>query len=159
MRFVVTTKWFLWDYCGWVPSVNSGNRPITRWQNNNRHFTHFLRGWPKNRSRVCREDKNERLSRIIDKLNIKVEYIPLCASKGRPWGLQVATDSLVKLRRDEETKWAQGARVKHVRDIFMLIQMESDGRENIFQLQLFLACTCAPTSGARAEGQQLLLSL
>jgi hypothetical protein len=48
---------------------------------------------------------------IIDDLNIKAESNPLSTYEKE--ALRDANERLNKLRRDEETKWAQWAKVKH----------------------------------------------
>jgi hypothetical protein len=51
-------------------------------------------------------------------MDIKTESTPLSISERKT--LKDATDHLNKLRRDEETKWAQRAKVKHVHEYFHL---------------------------------------
>jgi hypothetical protein len=67
------------------------------WQNKIRHF---LPGWAKNLSGVYNEEK-ERLLLLIDELDVKAESSPLSA---------------VKRGCNEETKWTQRAKVKHVQE-------------------------------------------
>jgi hypothetical protein len=51
---------------------------------------------------------------IIDELDIKAETVPLNTSEsGR---LREANEKLSKLRREEESKWAQRAKVKYVQE-------------------------------------------
>jgi hypothetical protein len=71
----------------------------------------FLRGWARNRSGVYKKEK-ERLLAIIDELDIEAEMSPLNTSESGK--LREANDKLLKLRREEESKWAQRANVKHV---------------------------------------------
>jgi hypothetical protein len=58
--------------------------------------------------------KGERLSLIIDELDIQAESCPL--NKSERDKLRDANDKLCKLRREEESKWAQRAKVKHVQE-------------------------------------------
>jgi hypothetical protein len=51
---------------------------------------------------------------IIDTLDIQAESNPLAPLERER--LKQANDSLNKLRREEETKWAQGAKVKHIQE-------------------------------------------
>ena len=54
------------------------------------------------------------MSKLIDKLDIKAKTSPLTAAKRVV--LREANDTICKLRRDEQTKWAQWAKVKHVQE-------------------------------------------
>jgi hypothetical protein len=80
------------------------------WQNKIRHF---LPGWAKNLSGVYNEEK-ERLLLLIDELDVKAESSPLSAVK-RAAKTEV-DEYLAKLRCNEETKWTQRAKVKHVQE-------------------------------------------
>jgi hypothetical protein len=51
---------------------------------------------------------------VIDDLDTRAEVAPL--SDIDRVTLQEANDKLAKLRRDEESKWAQRAKVKHVQE-------------------------------------------
>jgi hypothetical protein len=51
---------------------------------------------------------------IIDSLDLKAEKQPLNVVERE--ALNKANDSIRKLRRDEETKWAQRAKVKHIQE-------------------------------------------
>ena len=90
-----------------------GNTPIEVWQNKIRHLRRFLKGWAKNQSGKYKKEK-ERLLKIIDELDIKAETSPLSSSERDT--LRGANDRLCCLRRDEETKWAQRAKVKHIQE-------------------------------------------
>jgi hypothetical protein len=121
----------------WNASV-SGSSPIEIWQNKIRHLRRFLRGWTKNRSGAYKKEK-ERLLSLIDELDIKAETIPLLAAERDV--LCSANDSLAKLRREEEAKWAQRAKVKHVQEggnntkYFHLIANGKHRKKKIFQLE------------------------
>ena len=58
--------------------------------------------------------EKERLLGIIDSLDIKAETLPLSDNERNT--LKLANDSLNKLRRDEETKWAQRSKVKYIQE-------------------------------------------
>jgi hypothetical protein len=58
--------------------------------------------------------KKERLFSIIDSLDIKAENHPLNAAERE--ALKKANKIISKLRRDEETKWAQRAKVRHIQE-------------------------------------------
>jgi hypothetical protein len=64
---------------------------------------------------------------------------PLCESERRE--LRNANDSLTKLRRDEEAKWAQRAKVKYIQEggdntkYFHLVANGKHRRKKIFQLE------------------------
>jgi hypothetical protein len=91
-----------------------GKSPIEIWQNKVRHLRRFLRGWAKNRSGIYKKEK-ERLMAIIDELDIRAETCP--RNKSEREKLRDANDSLSKLRREEEAKWVQRAKVKHVQEV------------------------------------------
>ena len=119
-------------------SVCEGNTPIDKWLNKIRNLRHFLKGWAKNLSGKYKKEK-ERLSRLIDKLYIKAESVPLNTYERET--LRKANDSICQLRRDEETKWAQRAKVKHVQEggnntkYFHLIANGKHRKKKIFQLE------------------------
>ena len=96
----------------WAKPV-SGNTPIERWLNKIRHLRRFLKGWAKNQSGKYKKEK-QRLLKLIDTLDIKAETISLTDTERV--ALREANDRLSKLRRDEDTKWAQRAKVKHVQE-------------------------------------------
>lgn len=101
---MVATEW---------ASITSGNTPIERWQNKIRHIRHFLRGWAKNISGVYKKER-DRLLKIIDALDIKAESIDLSTAERST--LKEANDFVSKLRREEESKWGQRAKVKYVQE-------------------------------------------
>jgi hypothetical protein len=94
-------------------SVKVGNDPLQLWQNRLRHLRCFLRGWAKNRSGKYKKER-ERLSLIIDELDIRAETCPL--DKSERDKLRDANDKLSKLRREEESKWAQRAKVRYIQE-------------------------------------------
>jgi hypothetical protein len=92
-------------------AVPNGTSPMVNWQNKIRHLRPKRVG--KNMSSIYKS-KKVRLCSIIDMLDLKAETIPL--SDDERWCLKNVNEELVKLRRDEETKWAQRAKVKHVQE-------------------------------------------
>ena len=90
-----------------------GNSPIEIWKNKIRHVRRFLKGWAKNQSGKYKMAK-EKWLKIIDELDIKAESVPLSVSERDT--LRDANEQINKLRREEETKWAQRAKVKHVQE-------------------------------------------
>jgi mannosylglycoprotein endo-beta-mannosidase len=72
-------------------------------------------------------------------LDCKAEIAPLEEDERR--SLRNAQDAIAKLRRDEETKWAQRAKIKHVQKggdntkYFHLIANGKHRRKKIFQLE------------------------
>jgi hypothetical protein len=63
-----------------------------------------LKGWAKNLSGFYKKEKC-RLLELIDRLDLKAESTPLTTAKRKE--MREANDALAKLRRDEESKWAQ----------------------------------------------------
>ena len=101
---MVTTEW-----C----SVQSGSSPIERWQNKIRHLRQFLRGWAKNVSGEYKK-KKEKLLLLIDALDIKAETTPLTVAESA--AKKEAESCVANLMREEESKWAQRAKVRHVQE-------------------------------------------
>jgi hypothetical protein len=83
--------------------------------------------------------KKERLLNIIDHLDLKAESDLLSVNERED--LKKANESLNKLRRDEESKWAQRAKVKHIQEwgnntkYFHLIANGKHRKKKIFQLE------------------------
>jgi hypothetical protein len=76
------------------------------------------------------KEKKECLLAIIDELDIKAETSPLKSSESGK--LREANVKPLKLRREEEFKWAQRAKVKHVGNntkYFHLIANGKHGRK------------------------------
>jgi hypothetical protein len=91
-------------------------------------------GWARNISGDYKKEK-ERLLNIIDSLDIKAETPPLSDSER---SLKKESDErLANLRRDEESKWAQRAKVKHIQEggqtlnISISLQMANIERKKI----------------------------
>ena len=121
----------------WAAYVK-GDTPIDVWQNKFRHLRRYLRGWARNQSGKYKQEK-EKWQRIIDELDVKAETVPLSMSERET--LKVANDRMCGLRRDEETKWAQRAKVKYIQEggnntkYFHLIANGKHRKKRIFQLE------------------------
>jgi hypothetical protein len=59
--------------------------------------------------------EKERWLKVIDDLDIKAEICPLSGSEKAT--LRVAHEQINNLRQDEETKWAQRAKVKFIQEM------------------------------------------
>jgi hypothetical protein len=92
-------------------SISVGDNAMEIWQNKIRHLRQYLRGWARN---LCGQYKIEkdRLLNIVEILDCKAETVPLDAQERHT--MRKANDDLAKVRRDEESKWALRAKVKHV---------------------------------------------
>jgi hypothetical protein len=104
------------------------------------HLRQFLRGWAKNLSGSYRvENEHLLLIIIIDFLDCKAETDPL--NEVARSSLRKAQDAIAKLSRDEKTKWAQCAKVKHVQEggentkYLYLIANRKHRRKKNFQLE------------------------
>jgi hypothetical protein len=119
-------------------SISSGHSPIDTWQRKIRHLRRFLRGWAKNISGKYKIEKEKFLA-IIDELDIKAESVPLSLNERER--LRNANDGICNLRRMEEAKWSQRAKVKHVQEggsntkYFHLIANGKHRKKKIFQLE------------------------
>jgi mannosylglycoprotein endo-beta-mannosidase len=118
--------------------VSSGPNPIVVWQKKIRHLRQVLRGWAKNLSGAYKIEKEHLLS-IIETLDLKAETTPLDEDERK--AMRTAQNAVAKLRRDEESKWAQRAKVKHIQEggdntkYFHLIANGKHRRKKIFQLE------------------------
>jgi hypothetical protein len=101
-------------------TISQGNTPMEVWQNKIRHLHDFLRGWARNHSSVYKKEK-QRLLDIIDVLDIKDKSTPLTSTETE--ALHLANDNLAKLHRDEESKWAQRAKVKHIQKGVIIVSI------------------------------------
>jgi mannosylglycoprotein endo-beta-mannosidase len=119
-------------------AVAQGASPIQTWQKKIRHLRRYLRGWAKNLSGKYKTEK-QRLLSIIDTLDIQAESNPLSALEREQ--LKRAHKCLNRLRRDEEQKWAQRAKVKNIQEggnntkYFHLIANGKHRKKRIFQLE------------------------
>jgi hypothetical protein len=92
-------------------SVHTGTGALERWQKKIRHIRQYLRGWEKNLSNTNKIEKEKWLN-IIDMLDCKAEITPLDQVERN--NLREAQHNIAKLRREEEAKWAQRAKVRHI---------------------------------------------
>ena len=94
-------------------SYVDGNSPVEIWQNKIRCLRQFLRGWAKNLSGEYKKQK-QKLLLLIEELDIKAETYPLSVEERA--AKKDADDYIARLRRDEEAKWAQRAKVKYIQE-------------------------------------------
>ena len=119
-------------------STPGGSTPTETWQNKIRHIRQFLRGWAKNISGEYKKLK-EKLLLLINELDIKAENMPLSAAEKK--AKKEADEQMARLRRDEESKWAQRAKVKHIQEggnntrYFHIIGNGRHRKKRIFQLE------------------------
>jgi hypothetical protein len=119
-------------------SVPLHENPMTFWQNKIRHLRQYLMGWARDQSGKYKKEK-ERLSFIIHTLDRKAESYKL--SSAELDSLRKANDELATLHREEESKWAQREKVKHIQEggdntkYFYLVANGKHRRKTIFQLE------------------------
>ena len=129
------------DFCEivtreWTSYVAVGS-PVEIWQAKIRHLRQVLRGWAKNLSGEYKYLK-EKLLKLTDELDIKAETTPLSVAEKA--AKKEADECIARLRRDEEAKWAQRAKVKHIQEggsntrYFHLIANGKHRKKRIFQL-------------------------
>ena len=142
-RFSFELSWFRQE--GFVAlisrewnSISMGESPMERWQNKIRHLRRFLRGWAKNLSGVYKKER-DRLLEIIEVLEAKADLNSIDPLERAE--LNEANVKIAALRRDEEAKWAQRAKVKHVQEggnntkYFHMVANGKHRRKRIFQLE------------------------
>jgi hypothetical protein len=84
--------------------------------------------------------KKERLLLLIDRLYLQAEIAPLSDLERKE--LREANEVLAKLRRDEEIKWAQITKVKHIQEegnntkYFHLIVNEKHCQKNMLAIMI-----------------------
>jgi mannosylglycoprotein endo-beta-mannosidase len=93
-----------------IPRVDN---PMLNWQNKIRHLRQYLRGWARDLSGKYKIER-DRLTHIIDYLEKKLKVADLNDSERE--ALKRANDEVSSLRRVEESKWAQRAKVKHIQE-------------------------------------------
>jgi hypothetical protein len=79
--------------------------------------------WAKKLSRKYKKNKKERLLVIIDALDIKAETTPLSLDERSDF--KMANEKINKLRREEEMKWAQRAKVKYIHEGGIILNTSS----------------------------------
>ena len=94
----------------WNSTLVDGS-PIERWQAKIRRLRQYLRGWAKSVSGAYKKEKIAILNKL-DELDKKAEITAL--SEGELDLKHVLNERLAKLLREEEIKWYQRAKVKHL---------------------------------------------
>ena len=94
----------------WQNTLASGT-PIERWQMKIRRLRQHLRGWAMHLSGAYKKEKSTLLNKL-DELDKKAESTMLNESERDL--KHVLNERLVELLREEELKWYQRAKVKHL---------------------------------------------
>ena len=120
--------WLLRDgFCDMVRdvwhSVLVDGSPLERWQAKIRRLRQYLRGWAKNVSGTYKKEKKELLDKL-DELDKKAENLLLNETELNL--KHVLSERLAELLREEEVKWYQRAKVKHL--------LEGDANTKYFHL-------------------------
>jgi mannosylglycoprotein endo-beta-mannosidase len=115
-QFKFELGWLLKDgFCEMVSQVWQNTLvlglPIDRWQMKIRRLRQHLRGWAKHVSGVYKKEKITLLNKL-DELDKKVEHTLLNDSERDL--KHVLNERLAELLREEELKWYQRAKVKHL---------------------------------------------
>jgi hypothetical protein len=97
--------------------------PIERWQIKIRRLRQHLRGWAKHTSGIYKKEKASLLNKL-DELDKKSEIVELNESERNL--KHVLNERLTELLREEEIKWYQRAKVKHL--------LEGDANTKYFHL-------------------------
>ena len=119
-------------------SINVGVTAVERWQNKIRNLRSFLRGWAKNLSGEYKKQR-DKLLLLIDELDLKAETTLISVEEVA--AKKEADACLARLHRDEESKWAQRAKVRHIQEggnntkYFHLIANGKHRKKKIFQLE------------------------
>ena len=92
-------------------SIIVESSPIERWQAKIRRLRQYLRGWAKNVSGTVRKKKTSILNKL-DELDKKAQTLLLNESELNI--KHVLNERLAELLREEELKWYQRAKVKHL---------------------------------------------
>jgi mannosylglycoprotein endo-beta-mannosidase len=94
----------------WQNTIATGS-PIERWQTKIRRLRQYLRGWAKYVSGVYKKEKATLLNKL-DELDKKAEITLL--SDAEHDLKHILNERLAELLREEELKWYQRAKVKHL---------------------------------------------
>ena len=119
-------------------SVLVDGSPLERWQAKIRRLRQYLRGWAKNVSGTYKKEKKELLDKL-DELDKKAENLLLNETKLNL--KHVLSERLAELLREEEVKWYQRAKVKHLLEgdantkYFHLLANGRHRKTRIFQLE------------------------
>jgi hypothetical protein len=112
--------------------------PLERWQAKIRRLRQYLRGWAKNVSDTYKKEKKELLDKL-DELDKRAENLLLNETE---LNLKlVLNERLAELLREEEVKWYQRAKVKHLLEgdanikYFHLLGNGRYRKTRIFQLE------------------------
>jgi hypothetical protein len=115
-QFKFELGWLLRDgFCEmvsevWQNTIATGS-PIERWQTKIRRLRQYLRGWAKYVSGVYKKEKATLLNKL-DELDKKAEITLL--SDAEHDLKHILNERLAELLREEELKWYQRAKVKHL---------------------------------------------
>jgi len=142
-QFKFELGWLLRDgFCEMVTEVwNStlvDGSPIERWQAKIRRLRQYLRGWAKSVSGAYKKEKIAILNKL-DELDKKAEITAL--SEGELDLKHVLNERLAELLREEEIKWYQRAKVKHLLECdantkyYHLLANGRHRKTRIFQLE------------------------
>jgi hypothetical protein len=115
-QFKFELGWLLRDgFCDLVrdvwQSVHIEGTPLERWQAKIRRLRQYLRGWAKNLSGAYKKEKKALLDKL-DELDKKAENSSLVEPELNL--KHVLNERLAELLREEELKWYQRAKVKHL---------------------------------------------
>jgi len=119
-------------------SVLVDGSPLERWQAKIRRLRQYLRGWAKNVSGTYKKEKKELLDKL-DELDKKAENLLLNETELNL--KHVLSERLAELLREEEVKWYQRAKVKHLLEgdantkYFHLLANGRHRKTRIFQLE------------------------
>ena len=127
-QFKFELGWLLRDgFCDMVRdvwhSVLVDGSPVERWQAKIWRLRQYLRGWAKNVSGTYKKEKKELLDKL-DELDKKAENLLLNETELNL--KHVPSERLAELLREEEVKWYQRAKVKHL--------LEGDANTKYFHL-------------------------
>ena len=142
-QFKFELGWLLRDgFCEMVTNVRQGAQadgsPIQRWQAKIRRLRQYLKGWAKDVSGAYKKEKTTILNKL-DELDRKAEMSVLTNSE---LDLKyVLNNRLAELLREEELKWYQRAKVKHLLEgdantkYYHLLANGRHRKTHIFQLE------------------------
>jgi mannosylglycoprotein endo-beta-mannosidase len=119
-------------------SVLTEGSPLERWQAKIRRLRQYLKGWANNVSGAYKKEKKELLNKL-DELDKKAEIFPLDEMELNL--KHVLNERLAELLREEELKWYQRAKVKHLLQgdantkYYHLLANGKQRKTRIFQLE------------------------
>ena len=142
-QFKFELGWLLRDgFCEMVRdvwhSVFVEGSPLERWQAKIRKLRQYLRGWAKNVSGAYKKEKKTLLNKL-DELDKKAENSLLDESELNL--KHVLNERLAEILREEELKWYQRAKVKHLLEgdantkYYHLLANGRHRKTHIFQLE------------------------